>query len=357
LRGMASLLRASSVCFIVLLGGLARPGLAADAADTAGTLAGWPPQVSLVRYLSAADHTLQPTLFYKPEGGKPVPLLVALHTWSYGCQYPEPDYAKWCIAKGWAFVHPEFRGPNNRPEACGSDLAVQDILSAVDYARQHAAIDPDRIYLVGVSGGGHAAMLLAGRAPALWAGVSAWCGIFDLKDWYEQCQARKLGYADAIAQACGGPPGTSPAVDEQYRRRSGSAWLENAKNVPLDLNTGIHDGHQGSVPDSHSLRAFNLLAAPADRLADADIAFITDNAAIPASLPSPAKDPLYAGNAVLLRKTSGNARVTVFDAGHTIIYEAALNWLERQRKGQPAQWNLTSATPGTLQGRAVEAGK
>ena len=29
-------------------------------------------------------------------------------------------------------VYPNFRGPNNRPEACGSDFAVQDIEDAVD---------------------------------------------------------------------------------------------------------------------------------------------------------------------------------------------------------------------------------
>ena len=49
-----------------------------------------------------------------------VPLLVALHTWSGDYkQRASIPYAQWCIEKGWAFVHPQFRGPNRRPEATG----------------------------------------------------------------------------------------------------------------------------------------------------------------------------------------------------------------------------------------------
>ena len=319
--------------------------------------AGWPSAVQTIRYLSSADNTPQPTLFYKPSGDKSVPLLVALHTWSGDYLQPEPAYAEWCIAKGWAFIHPNFRGANNKPEACGSELAVQDIVSAVDYARQNASIDPDRIYLVGVSGGGYAAMLLAGRAPQLWAGVSAWCGIFDLGDWYNQTLARKLGYAGMIARCCGGIPGANAEVDAQFRTRSARASFFAARSVPVDLNTGIFDGHKGSVPTSQTLEAFNCLAAPEDRIAVADVAYITEQAKIADSLKMAINDPLYSRGKPLMRKISGNTRVTVFEGGHVILFEAALAWLEQQRKGKPAVWDVPAVPSAALQALPIEAGK
>lgn len=340
-----------------LLALLCLPFGAATPAISAPIIKGWPPQVQDVKYLSAADNTLQPTLFYKPESDKPVPLLVALHTWNSGYMQPESAYAKWCIARGWVFIHPDFRGPNNKPEACGSELMVKDILSAVDYAQKTANIDTDRIYLVGVSGGGHAAMLMAGRAPQVWAGVSAWCGIFDLNDWHRESQARKNNYASMIAKSCGGVPGDSAEVDAEYRKRSPSAWLGSANGVPVDLNTGIFDGHKGSVPVSHTLKAFNMLAAPADRLSDEEIAFITEKSQIPAPLQKEINDPLYARGKALFRRISNAARVTVFNGGHEIIHEAALAWLGQQRKGQPPVWDIKPVSDVNLNDLLSEAGK
>ncbi|HUW55797.1 MAG TPA: alpha/beta fold hydrolase [Planctomycetota bacterium] len=287
-----------------------------------------------IRYLSSADDTKQPARFWAPETGKPVPLLVVLHTWSGGYRQ---DYHTGCVdhamKKGWAVILPDFRGPNSRPEACGSELAVKDILSAVKYAKEVATIDESRIYLVGASGGGHAALLMAGRAPKTWAGVSAWVGISDLKAWHAECTARKLGYAGQIERCCGGPPGTSAGVDEEYRRRSPLTWLRNAKDVvPLDINAGITDGHTGSVPISQSLRAFNAVAEVKDRISDADIQYMTEKAEIPPNLKEKIADASYGGNVPLYRRTSVKARVTIFRGGHQIVHKAAMTWLEKQKK-------------------------
>jgi hypothetical protein len=58
---------------------------------------------------------------------------------------------------------------------------------------------------------------MAGRAPELWAGVSAWCPIHDLAQWHGETRSRKLRYAEMLENVCGGPPGKDTAVDEQYR--------------------------------------------------------------------------------------------------------------------------------------------
>lgn len=297
----------------------------------------WPAAVREVRYPSAADQTLQPALFYAPPGREPRPLLVALHTWSSDYRKATgAPYAEGCLARGWAFLYPDFRGPNHRPEAGGSELALQDVLSAVAFARRSTAIDASRIYLVGNSGGGHLAMLLAGRAPEIWAGVSAWVPITDLRAWYRECRVRKLGYADDIVRLAGGDPENDPAAARECDRRSPLTHLAAARGLPIDLNAGIHDGHTGSVPISHALHAFNALAAPRDHLSPEQIRHFVEQARVPPELAGATADAAYGHKPVLFRRQSGPVRVTIFDGGHEIIPAAAFVWLAHQRRSGPA---------------------
>jgi acetyl esterase/lipase len=271
-------------------------------------------------------------MFYAPKSKKSVPLLVALHSWSGDYKQKNIHYAAWCIEKDWVMIHPNFRGPNQNPDATGSDKVIKDILSAVDYAKANANVDTQRIYLVGGSGGGHAALLMAGRAPEVWAGVSAWVPITDLRQWYRECKKAGRGYAVAIANSCGGVPGESPAIDLEYKNRSPVTHLKNARKIPLDINAGIMDGHTGSVPISHSLNAFNVVAAENDRIDDEDIQYFVEKANVPPHLKKPITDPLYGDNPPLFRRHSGNARITIFDGGHDTVHKAALTWLSKQRK-------------------------
>jgi len=301
--------------------------------SSAKAIDGWPSGVREVRYPSDADKTEQPALFYSPDAKEPRPLLVGLHTWSsdYKNGYDIP-YAKWCVEQGWVFIHPNFRGPNRRPEACGSELMVKDIESAVEWAAKQAPVDRDRIYLVGTSGGGHAALLLAGRLPELWAGVSAWVGISDLAAWHSECKKAKRKYWRDIEASCGGPPGKNAKIDSEYSRRSPLTWLKNYQGPAIDINAGIRDGHTGSVPISHSLIAFNRIAEKKDRVALADILAMTRTSKVPGHLQREIKDPAYGKKRPLFRALSKNARVTIFDGGHEIVTTAAFGWLSKQRR-------------------------
>ena len=255
----------------------------------------------LVQVRSSIDGTMQPCWFWAPEkaASAEVPLVVGLHTWS--ADYTKINHydtvLKYAKAHGWAMVGPNFRGPNSAPAACGSDLAVQDIVDAVEYAKARVKIDPKRIYIVGGSGGGHITLLMAGRHPEIWAGCAAFCPITDLARWHADSlldhPGRGKHYARMLEKACGGTPAEKPA---EYRHRSPLAWIERAADagVPCYIVTGIHDGWKGSVPVGHSFRAYNALAAVGDRISEADIAEIEASQKVPEALAYKGpRDPFY----------------------------------------------------------------
>ena len=221
----------------------------------------------------------------------------------------------------------------------GSELVVQDIVDAVEFMKKHHAVDTDRIYLVGGSGGGYASLLMAGRAADLWAGVSAWVPIGDIRAWWEHCNG-KLRYAKDIEGAVGGRPDTSEKSAEECVKRSALTYLHNAAGVNLDINAGVHDGYTGSVPFRQSLYAFNKVVPEKGRIAPKLIETFYQTRRLPEELPKADADPLYGQKQPIFRKTSGNTRVTIFEGGHEIIHQAALNWLAQQRKSKPANWEV-----------------
>ena len=319
--------------------------------------------VGLLRQIpSSANGTPQPCYFWAPEKAKtePVPLIVGLHTWSG--DYRQLDhYASVCKEarrRGWAFVGPNFRGPNNTPAACGGDLAVQDIVDAVNYAKRTVKIDANRVYIIGGSGGGHMTLLMVGRHPEVFAAGVAFCPITDLARWHADSlldhPGRGKHYARMMEDACGGTPAEKP---DEYRQRSPLTHLARAReaDVPVYIVTGIHDGWAGSVPVGHSFRAFNALARPEDGISEEDIAAIERDQRIPETLSGEkVSDPFYLEKIrIHFRRTSGNAQLTIFEGGHGGNFAAGYEFLSRQRKGRSADFTL----PKSAQGREERLGR
>ena len=306
---------------------------------------GWQQAVKAVEYPASIDGSRQPMLVYTAESKEKRPLLVGLHTWSsnYTQAGGETVYARWCIERNWHFIHPHFRGPNWTPDACGSHKVVQDIIDAVEYMKKHCSVDADRIYLVGASGGGYASLLMAARAPDIWAGVSAWVPISDIRAWWEQKTfgGNSPQYAKHIEKAVGGRPDQSEKAARECVKRSPLTYLCKAAGVNLDINAGVTDGHKGgSVPFSHSLYAFNQVVPEKDRIPVDAIEEFYEKQLIPPSLPKADEDPLYGKKKVIFRKVSNNTRVSIFQGRHEIIHHAALNWLASQQKAKSAVWNV-----------------
>ena len=279
-----------------------------------------------ITFTSTFDQTEQPArLFAAPEPG-PQPLLVLLHTWSSDIDSYNPDeWVDAARAHGWHVVVPHFRGANKNPEACASPAARQDILDAAGAAETKVAVDPSRVYLAGVSGGGHMAMAMAAHHPESFAAITAWAGISDLAAWHAETLASGRGYWKDVEACAGGAPGNSAAVDAELRARSPLFHLANAAGVPLDLNEGVHDGHTGSVPIHHTLDAYNAVAAAqgAPVIAQSRINALSQELVPPAA---PVEDVTY-GRHIHLREQAGMARVTIFEGGHEGLPEAACAWL------------------------------
>ncbi len=292
-----------------------------------------------IKYPCKFDNSMQPAFIQKADSSKPRPLVVALHTWSYTYKGTNPEYERLASLYNWNMIYPDFRGPNWTPEACGSDYVVSDLEDAVAFMKAECNIDDSRIYLTGGSGGGHCTLLLAGRRPDLWTAVSAWCPISDIAAWHRQCLGTSpKGYAEHIEKACGGNPQNDKTAAFEARLRSPNTWLPNAYSLPVDINTGIHDGHTGSVPVSQSLESFNILAKPEDRISMADIDSIVATEKVPEALAFHGEDPSY-GVKIHLRRQSNNVRMTLFEGGHNAFIGAAFDWLSRQRRGAAPDWD------------------
>jgi pimeloyl-ACP methyl ester carboxylesterase len=294
------------------------------------------PQVELVRIRSSVDGKMQRAYWY--DSGAPArrPLLVVLHSWSADfTQNLDIPYAELAIRNDWAFVHPDFRGRNDRPQATSSKAAVQDIVDAVTFAKEQAAIDPDRVYLVGYSGGAMASLVLAGRHPELWAGVAVWGTVYDIPDWYRH--AKRQGedhYERTIAASCRGAPVPGSRAERDCRERSPATHLAAAAGrVPILLAHGLKDT---TVPPRHSLAAYDALAAPEDRFTDAQRAFIDGKGEIPDDLRqlTKASEPEMdrAGLPVKLKRRSRSVTLLLYEGSHDMAYNAAFQWLNAQRR-------------------------
>ncbi len=292
------------------------------------------PEAVQISIPSSVDGKMQPAMFYNSGSDHKKPLLVALHSWSsdYRKQFSIP-FGIWCVENDWVLIHPNFRGAFTNSEATASELAVQDILDALEYAKGNASVDESRIYVTGFSGGGMMTLIMAGRYPELWTAAAAWVPVYDLSQWFETTRRSRHGYARHIENSCGGAPLPGTDAFEECGRRSVSNYLANArgKEIKIFIATGVKDVF---VPPGHSLQAFNDLAENEDRFTDQEISYINKNRALPSSLKGIYSDSLFsdAGFPLLLERQSSNVVFKMYDGNHDIIYNAGLSWLSQQHK-------------------------
>ena len=235
---------------------------------------------------STIDGTRQPSLFYKADGDEKRPLLVGLHTWSADRFNQIRNMLPYAEKYNFHLLLPEFRGRNttSNPKctfACGSDHAKQDIIDAIDYCITEGYVDTDNIFLLGASGGGHMAMLMAGFRPTYFKAIGAFVGITDLKKWSEE----NLNYREQILACCGND-------EEEMIKRSPMTYIDTIAKSNIKI---FHGKYDPSVPVSQSIRIFNGI-----------------NEKYP----------------------SASVYLDIFDGGHEMDMEVAMSWILSQYKKQ-----------------------
>jgi dipeptidyl aminopeptidase/acylaminoacyl peptidase len=293
------------------------------------------PEIEDVKITSTMDGKIEPALFYASNSENKKPLLVVLHSWSSKyLQEVSMPYAIWAKRYDWAFIQPNYRGAFNNPEAMGSDVAIQDIIDAVNFAKGNTNIDPDRIYMVGSSGGAMTALVAASRRPDIWAGVAAWVPVFDLVDWFAfTTQYPERYYIENVMCACSGRPIPGTEAAEECKRRSPSTQLSNARGVPMFLAHALTDV---LVPVDHSIRAFNILAQPADTISKTQIRHMLWKKELPLNMESEGNSPYFSKKdpKVLFTRNSGNVHFVIYDGVHDMAYNPSLLWLSEQKKNK-----------------------
>ena len=198
---------------------------------------------------SSLDGTDQPSLFYKAEGeGRP--LLVGLHTWSFDRKNQKDNLLPLAKKHGFDLLLPEFRGPNLKTnphltKACGSEYAISDVVDAIEYVTRVYGSDKNKILLIGLSGGGHMALMMAGTHPELFLATAAFVPICDLSAWAKQ----NPNYAPHILACC-------LDSEDEMKKRSPVSYISGLAKS----NTKIfHGKYDGCVPVTQSISLYNTL--------------------------------------------------------------------------------------------------
>ena len=197
---------------------------------------------------STIDGSLQPSLFYRASVPNR-PLLVGLHTWSHDRFNQINNMLPYAQKNDFNLLLPEFRGSNlidneNCTQACGSVLAKQDIKDAINFVLQED-IDATNIFLLGLSGGGHMALLMAGFCPELFKAIGAFSPITDLRKWTLENE----NYRRHVLACCGGDA-------SKMLLRSPCYYTDKIAKANLKL---FHGRWDTVVTPSHSIDLFRLI--------------------------------------------------------------------------------------------------
>lgn len=200
--------------------------------------------IKTLKIKSTIDGSIEENFFIASKQ-KNSPLLVKLHTWSCGKKAEIGNIKEIYRLTGWNILCPEFRGPNLKEnirakEACGSKLAMQDIIDAIYTIKKEYKFK--YLFLFGGSGGGHMALMMAGYKPKLWTAVCAWSPITNLNTWRFQ----NPKYRPHI-EAC---------ADKEYHIRSPINYIDKIADATVYI---FHGKDDKSVPFAQSLNFYNKI--------------------------------------------------------------------------------------------------
>jgi len=290
----------------------------------------WPEAVRLVEIQSPLDSAIQKAYFYPSTSAEPKPLIVSLHTWS-GDYTQQDGLLEQILARDWNYIHPDFRGPNNSPKAMGSKFAIDDIDQAITFALEHTPVKPSEIHVIGASGGAYATLYTYMNTAHNIASFSAWVPISDIEAWYYQSAGRKNKYAQHILSASS--QGDTLLNAEEARKRSPLYMMTPTRKraaAKLMIFAGIHDGYQGSVPITQSLKFYNKVIADFGASEDD---FISHDEMIDLVTMRTYPDALeenIVDRRIIYKRNYQDISVTIFEGRHEMLTDIALELVDHE---------------------------
>lgn len=276
---------------------------------------------------SALDQQWQP-FYYRAavQGNKP--LIVVLHTWSGDYKQTLNSLADETQAKGWNYIHPDFRGPNTRPKACASDFVLSDIDQAIDWALENLPVNADSVFVLGASGGGYATLCTYMKSRHRIRGFHAYVPISDIAAWYHESLVRNTQYAQNVLDCTNSKDSTLNVAEA--KKRSPLFWktpLELRQDASLHIYAGVHDGYTGSVPITHSINFYNKLLRDAG-VADSS-AYVDDETTIYLLTKQAGQETgnFIGDRKIHLQKQWKNISLTLFEGTHEMLSDVALEIL------------------------------
>ena len=233
---------------------------------------------------STIDGTLQPSLFYRAsKSGRP--LLVGLHTWSFDRFNQINNMLPYAEELDFNLLLPEFRGPNviSTPiatDACGSEKARADIKDAIDYVIENEGVDKENVFLLGLSGGGHMALMMAGYCPEYFKAIGSFVPICNLGKW----AAENPNYRPHILACCGS--------EDEMLKRSPISYIDKIAMANLKI---FHGKYDSCVPVTQSMELYD---------------------------------------SVFKKHPRARVFLDIFDGGHEIDMNSAMYWLLSQYNGE-----------------------
>jgi lysophospholipase L1-like esterase len=283
----------------------------------------WTSEFQEVEMTSSVDGAVQKAMFYQSAKGAGQPLIVSLHTWSGDYTQANPLTVE-ILIRDYNFIQPDFRGPNNRREACGSDLVISDIEDAIAYALKKTNADPEQVHIIGVSGGGYATLLCYMRLKYPVKSFSAWAAISDLEAWYRESVGRRQKYSDDILKSTSS---SGETLDFTEARKRSPVFLpypaHPREKATLHIYTGIHDGYTGSVPITHSINMYNKIVREKysvnETVPQEDVVKMLSARTFPGAPPENIGD-----RKIQYHKQTGDVELTIFEGGHEQLTEQAI---------------------------------
>jgi dipeptidyl aminopeptidase/acylaminoacyl peptidase len=211
-------------------------------------------RAKLVTYTSA-DGLQIPAFLYLPKADTArLPAIVWLHGGAHGFAGNQfDDQIQYFAAHGFVVLAVNFRSS----AGFGPDLAkldptgkkqMEDVVASTAYLKTVPGVDPNRIAVLGQSGGALLALFVITHEPDLFAAAVDFYGPTDLVTWYKSSRESRA----MLIAVLGGTPTEKP---DAYRAASPDKSVENIR-TPLLI---VHGDADAAVPISQALELAKLL--------------------------------------------------------------------------------------------------